>query len=173
MQGIVEGNEQEFRDFYEKTHRKVYAFALKHAGDEERAEDIVQLAYVKLWEKRAGIKPEYLSFKSYLFTTVRNQVIKEYQRMLKEQQAGQAFYELYDEQEKANAEKLVEKVQEAVQTLPSRQQEVFQLVKFEGLTYREAAEELGLSESTLEKHMIQALKTLRKKLSQFAYTMLL
>lgn len=162
----------EFRDFYQKTFGKIMAFAFKHAPDRNQAEDIVQSAYVRVWENFDSINTHFFARKSYLYTTVRNLVIKEYQTRLKEAEiSGELLFN--NEEVDDTGEMLIEKVNLAVKELPQKQQLAFELVKFHGLTYREAANEMGISESTLEKHIIKALRTLREKLSQFAYTILL
>ena len=164
---------QAFRDFYEKTHGKAYRFALKHARTEALAEEILQTAYLKVWEKRHTIQSNFLAFKAYLYTTVRNLVIKEYHRQVAEQEAILQYRQLQQvETAEDNSEILLSEIYQVVATLPKKQQQVFRLIKFEGLTYREAAKELSISESTVEKHIIKALRTLRSKLSDFAYTIL-
>lgn len=165
---------QEFRDFYDKTHGKAYCFAFKHTNNEALAEEILQTAFLKVWEKKHSIQPEFLAFKSYLYTTIRNLVIKEYHRRIAEQEALLHYRQLETEPaENDSTDELYNEVQKVVATLPKKQQQVFRLVKMQGLTYREAANELAVSESTVEKHIIKALRTLRSKLSDFAYIFLL
>lgn len=173
-QAIQRGDAIAFRTFYEKTYGPVLAFARKHARDEEIAADLVQTAYLKVWEKRQTIRPEFLAYKSYLFTTVRNLVIKEYKRLLAEQETLHLFQDqLTTPTNEARHQALYEQVQEAVATLPPKQRRVFELVKFEGLTYKEAARELDIAESTIEKHIIRALRSLREMLSDLAMLLLL
>lgn len=168
---IRTGSETAFRSFYEQTHKRLYRFVFKHTQDRFLTEEIVQVAYVKLWEKRLDIEPTMATFKSYLFTIARNLVIKEYHRKIAEQEAYFLYKELQDPHQapREDTQSLLKKIQQNVALLPKRQQQVFKLVKFEGLTYREVASELSISESTVEKHIINALQTLRKNLSKLAY----
>jgi RNA polymerase sigma-70 factor (ECF subfamily) len=101
-------------------------------------------------------------------------IFKEYQRKITEQTAIINF-QLYESQttENDNMDELLIKVNQAVETLPKRQQEVFRLVKMKGLSYRQVAQQLEISESTVEKHIISSLKRLRSLLSDFAFTILL
>jgi RNA polymerase sigma factor (sigma-70 family) len=166
--------QEAFREFYNQTHSKAYNFALKHAENEQVAEEILQTAYLKIWEKQETIAPEFFTFKSYLYTTIKNLVYKEYHRKIKEQFAILNFQvtEPYEMDTEVQDDLLI-KVNLAVEKLPKRQQEAFRLVKLSGLTYRQAAEQLKISESTVEKHIINSLKRLRSLLSDLAYTMLL
>lgn len=165
------GNQEEtFREFYEKTHAKAYQFARKHTASEVLSEEILQTAYLKIWEKRHQIAPQFIAFKSYLYTTIRNLVIKEYRRQVAEQDLLLQFKQLQQEtSEVSDTEELLAKVHQLVNTLPTKQQEVFRLVKLEGKTYRETASALSIAESTVEKHIIKALRTLRERLSGIAY----
>jgi RNA polymerase sigma-70 factor (ECF subfamily) len=54
----------------------------------------------------------------------------------------------------------LEKIIAAVETLPAQQRRVFRLHRIQGLSYREISENLGISGSAVEKHMIAALKRL-------------
>ena len=51
----------------------------------------------------------------------------------------------------------------ALDRLPEKTRTIFRLHKFEGLSYAEVATKLGVSKSTVEKHMMEALKTLAAK----------
>lgn len=57
----------------------------------------------------------------------------------------------------------------AIDSLPRRCREVFLMSKRDGKRYREIAEELGISEKTVEHQISKALKTLRGKVSDFFY----
>ena len=166
--------EPEFRKFYDQTHRIAYGFALKHSNSESTAEELLQIAYLKVWERFEELPSDLPVLKAYLFTTIRNLVIKEYHRRIAEQEAVHLFNQLneLDSSEEEVAERTSE-LKQAIATLPKKQQQVFKLIKFEGRTYREVAQELAISESTVEKHVIKALRTLRQKLSDFTYQILL
>lgn len=171
---LIEDIQMAFKDFYDQTHGKAYRFALKHTASAAVAEEIIQTAYLKLWEKRSEIQPNFPAFKSYLYTTVRNLAIKEYQRLLQEQELIQQFHQI--ESNIVSEDRFVDMLSEVnkeIEALPSKQQQVFRLVKMEGFTYAEVAKKLNISESTVEKHIIKALRTLRTKLSNFVFSILL
>lgn len=163
-----------FREFYDQTHGKAYRFAVKHANNESLAEEILQTAYLKIWEKQDNIHPEFITFKTYLYSTIKNLIFKEYQRKITEQ-AAIINYKIYESQtnDNDNLDELLLKVNLAVDKLPKRQQAAFRLVKMKGLTYRQAAKQLEISESTVEKHIISSLKRLKSLLSDFAFTIIL
>jgi RNA polymerase sigma-70 factor (ECF subfamily) len=63
---------------------------------------------------------------------------------------------------------LSEAVARALDRLPTRQREVFMLVKFDEKTYEEAAEILGLASGTVHKHLVKANDRLRDELAAYA-----
>ena len=165
---IISGDKKAFEGFYTETHAKLYSFIYSRTNNEYLAQEILQNAYITLWEKRLTIKPEKYYFEAYLFKIVRNAIIAEYKRKITEKQA-----ELHFEQLRANnndTETLAVKgiavngikVETVLNNLPKRQRQVFQLIKLEGLSYLEAANELQISKRTIESHLRDAILNLRK-----------
>ena len=58
-------------------------------------------------------------------------------------------------------------IKDAIESLPEKCREIFQLSKFKGLKYREIAEELNISVKTVETQMSRAIHSLKKKLSHY------
>ena len=167
IKAIQDGNYTAFKEFYDLTHGKLFNFALKQTKDEDFAKDIVQTAYILLWEKRQTIQPKFSAFQSYLFTTTRNLVIKEYKRKIAEQELIFSIREMQinhqDSEDPTNT--LIEQVKKVIESFPHKQKQVFTLVKLEGLAYKEAAQKLAIAESTVEKHIIKSMKTLHQQFS--------
>jgi RNA polymerase sigma-70 factor (ECF subfamily) len=61
---------------------------------------------------------------------------------------------------------LLELVEKLIDTLPPRQKEILLLKKKQGLPAKEIAGILGISPRTVEKHLSEALKYLKRKLSE-------
>lgn len=129
----------------------------------EAAEDVVQDAFAALWALRVPLPVDRLV--PYLYRTVRNRALNErrwgrVRRLWLERQPRdeRAAPPLDDEAA------LDTRVRAALATLPARRREVFDLVRFHELSYREAAEVLGLSPQTVANHMSAALRDLRHAL---------
>jgi RNA polymerase sigma-70 factor (ECF subfamily) len=65
---------------------------------------------------------------------------------------------------------LQQKIDESCASMPEKCREVFYLSRREHLSYQHIAEQLGISVSTVEKHMVKALKILRARLKEYNFT---
>lgn len=171
---LRDGDENAFRVFYDEYHAQLYGFAIKHTNDAALAADIVQQAFVQLWQKRTTIQSP-LAFKAYLFTITRNLIIDEYRRKIATQEANYIFSDFINDtsNEEEDYEQRVTALMQAIQALPPKRKQIFEMHKLEGLSHKEIADQLSISVSTVEKQMIAALKTLRQKLSHLSYLILL
>ena len=154
---------------YEKIFKQYYAslcvYARRIIKDADASEDIVHEVFIKLWEKREQIDPQQ-SLKSYLFTSVHNRCLN-YIRDNKKFTERDEYFEnskLTDDTAEVEQSELEAKVFEAINKLPEKCKEVFQMCKLEELKYSEVAEKLGISIKTVENQMGKALKVLREEL---------
>ena len=131
--------------------------------------DFMSLLWL-MWESRESLDEEQ-NFAGYLFITMRNLVFNRSRKNLNE-----AFYQLsvieaveesYDIEEELDAANLRTHIESLISMLPPRQQEVFRLSRNEELSYREIAEKLQISERTVEHHISDALKFLRKNIKLY------
>ena len=61
-------------------------------------------------------------------------------------------------------------IKNAIENLPEKCREIFELSRFKGLKYREIADKLNISVKTVETQMSRALESLRKKLDNYLLT---
>ena len=158
--------EQETYEFLFKTHSKtLFNFIYFKCGDAEQAEDIVQDAFIKLWDNCSKVVFE--KSKSFLFTVARNlflnevahkKIVLQHQLDTVDESSHETPQYLLEEQE------FMKKLKEAIANLPERQREVFLLSRMEKKKYAEIAEITGITVKAVEKRMSQALTTLREKL---------
>ena len=142
-------------------------FARKILVDEDDAREVVHKVFIALWEKREEIDLAK-SLKSYLFTSVHNRSLN----VLRDRKkfSGEELPEVagdWDVSTQIESMELEEKIREAIQSLPEKCRQVFELNRFEGLKYSEIAEKLNISIKTVENQMSKALKILREKLAHY------
>ena len=161
----LEGSEFEqlFRDYF----TPLMAFTRKILVDEDDAREVVHQVFINLWEKRKELDLS-TSLKSYLFTSVHNRslnLIRDRKKFSAEEVPEMAGE--WDVSVQIESMELEEKIKEAIDLLPEKCREVFELNRFEGLKYREIAEKLGISIKTVENQMSKALKILREQLARY------
>lgn len=125
-------------------------------------DDIVQETYARQFrERRAGRRFEA---RSYLFPVARNVAFDTFRRNrtiaiggLGEMAGLGVLEETPDAAERASHDQEVELLHEAIRQLPERCRAVFALRRFEGLTHREIARKLGISENTVDAQLCTAI----------------
>jgi len=153
-----------FKTYY----RPLCLYALHYMQDADAAEDVVQDCFVRLVERmETDEQPQQL--RAYLYAAVRNKCIDQLRRE-NPLQAHLSPQDLEgDISDEEAAERSVDEARlwTAVDTLPSRCREILLMSKRDNKKYREIAEELGISEKTVEHQISKALKILRGKAQDF------
>lgn len=139
--------------------------AYRLVNDTGAAEDIVQDAFCKFWEKKDQLQIT-TSLKSYFFQMVINTSLN-YLKKNKALQIRETEYSTNqnndvdtttDQLNFKETEKLIEK---AINNLPPTCRIVFLFSRYEHLSYKQIAAQLGISVKAVENHMMKALKQLR------------
>ena len=136
--------------------------------DRAVAEELVQDVMLELWRRRESLAPDG-SAQAYLFQATRNRVLNHLRHLKIEERSEPEIQRESLSTPHADAdiaqEELSVAVQTAVQSLPDRCREVFELSRVHGLKYAEIASQLGISVKTVEAQMGKALRTLRDRLA--------
>ncbi len=170
---IRKSDPQAFDCLFRALYPALVNFAFRYTRHKPAACDIVQDSFVTLWQKRDGIEPEK-SLKAYLYRIVKNRSINWLQMHINRSEP------LTDESEnalKANGHApdsqfeqksaLAESFNEWIKELPERQQEAFELSRFEGLDHNEIAGVMEVSPKTVNNHIVAALNTLRERYNNY------
>ena len=158
------GDEGALAELLDRHWRGLLRYAYGLLGDWDRAEDVTQGAYVRMWANRDRWGDG--SLRALLHTIVRNAAFD----VLKSpghRAATRSLDELTTSGNPEAATELAEleaAVEGAVEALPARRREVFRLVRESGLSYAEVASVTKLSRQTVANHMSLALRDLRTML---------
>lgn len=163
---IQHSDKQAFDLLFRKYYIPMCRFALKLNGSESAAEEAVQEVFIYLWEQRQHISVSK-SIISYLFQSIRNKVYEQYRKEQTRKRYEEEYVSNDLEQEDMTEKQLDDYeisclVWNAVDQLPEKCREIFQLSRDEGLTYNEIAEHLKVSPKTVENQMGIAFKKLRE-----------
>ena len=137
---------EEYNKCVESYADGLYRFILKSIRDSEKAEDIIQDSFEKLWRKVKEI--QYSKSKSYLFSTAYHTMIDVIRRERKMEYFSQAKAGSYSHSKQYSD--LQEILHEALHRLPALQRTVILLRDYEGYSYAEIGEITGLSESQVK-----------------------
>jgi RNA polymerase sigma-70 factor (ECF subfamily) len=167
QQRIRAGDESAFDVVFRAHYARLVRMAESIVRERASAEEIAQEVMLELWRRRESLQLEQ-TFGAYLIRSTRNRALNHvrHERVVARELAAATLEER--EAQGADAEmlgrELAGAVREAIEALPERNREVFQLSRTHGLRYAEIASVLGVSVKTVEKRMGQALAELRDRL---------
>ncbi len=156
--------EEVFNSIFKSNSKTVFNYIYYKFGNEEKAYDAVQEAFVKLWENCAKVPPQ--KAKSFVYTVANNM----YLNVLKAEKVRMKYADKSEKTSNESPEFLLEekefkeKLDRALNSLPENQRTVFLLNRIDGKKYAEIAEIEGVGIKAIEKRMHLALKTLREQI---------
>jgi len=172
-----------YRDLFFQYHGRLVLFAHKFTGDLQVSQDIVQDAFLKLWENSPSLD-SYEMPKAYLFQSVKNSCLN-YLRHIKTRHSAEAkLLNRFQEAEKASflesgdpmqsllEQDVHEKIDAIIASMPEKCRQVFLLSRHGGLKNKEIAEQMGVSVKMVEKQISKALLILRIQLAGYFSLML-
>lgn len=174
LTALAAGDESALRSIFDRYYATLLGDVDRIIPDEDTAKDIVQEVFVELWRKRAALDV-HTSLRAYLRRAAVNRslnFLKSKQRFIfTEQDEGQ----LADQdpivsalhQNTPQPENMETALHEAIQLLPEKCRLVFTLSKFEQMSHREIAEQLGISVKTIENQITKAMKMLRTYMMEY------
>jgi len=163
------GDRAAFDEIVTLHRRTVYSVARRLLRKHEDADEAAQVAFLKAWSARARFRGD-ARLKTWLTRIVLN-VSKSMlsARRIEDElpdEAGWADSTRTDPGVRIDQARLQHELRRAVGGLPPRQREVVLLKVYEGLTHREVAEILELSEGAVKAHLHQAVSNLKRGLAR-------
>jgi RNA polymerase sigma-70 factor (ECF subfamily) len=169
MTRLASGDPEALSELLNLYWRPLQEYAAGLLGSTDAAEDVAQEAFVGLWNRRTEWRPG--SVRAYLYRSTRNLALNERRRG----RVRRRWLEVFPERPEtgsaplagAEERELQAAARRAVEGLPPRRREVFMLARFHGLSYRQIAEIMGISQQTVANQMSSALAELRVLLAAF------
>lgn len=174
---LKSGDRQAFEKIYQCYSPRIYLNILRMVKSVEDAQEILQDVFIKVWEKRELIDPEQ-SFKAYIFQISRFTVYN-FIRKVNLDKKLKAYLthensELYTHIEEAIAYRENDQfVIDTIEKLPPQRKQIYKLCKIEGKSYAEVGQQLGISPSTINDHIVKATRFLKAQHSSFTAAMAL
>ncbi len=155
--------QRNLKGLFQAHGRELELFLTRQVDCPATAADLTQETFIRIAQQplEAGSR----NARSYLFRIARNLAIDHFRqesRRRTEATPADALAAVRDETPAADrtleARQRLQRLETALARLPARTQEIFRLSRIEGLTYLEIAAELGISESSVQKHLARALE---------------
>ena len=159
---LNDSNVKGLKKTFDKYHQQLFKFLLYRTGNASDAEDLLQNVYIRLWRYRARITNENLS--AYLYsiaTSLSNNLSKKRKTELEFNRKIADKYDLESDAKEIWEQEDLEKLKQCINQLPDRQRSTLLLNRMEGLTYKEIARYLDLSQKAIEKRISKAYELLR------------
>lgn len=172
------GDMAAFDEIYNCYCHRLHCFVLRYLKQKEVAEGVVQEVFIKVWEQRENINLE-LSFESYLFKIAYNTTISLLRKRLSDQvyknqlEKNSVLTNSVDVIDEMQYQYLNKRVHELLNKATPRQREIFYLSRENGLSHKQIAEKLNISESTVKNHIVSTLAFLRENLDMGTLTTML
>ena len=170
IQKLKEGDEEAFKAIYNAYWKKVFHFTQLYLTDSYQLEEVVQEVFIKLWEIKGHLDEEK-SLDGLLFIITKNKIFNQTRKSLNEKAYKQTLKQAeeisHDIEKQIVASDLSQYINKLITLLPPRQQETFLMSREQGMSNKEIAEKLSISEKGVERNIYLALKFLKKQLSFF------
>jgi RNA polymerase sigma factor (sigma-70 family) len=157
---------KDFKMIYDTHFDALRRYLIYRSGNQDLSGDIAQNVFMKVWTKKIEIASG--NIKSLLFKMATDEFISHIRRKKVEKEYTESI-DLRLIREPDNNDDLLEKkvlFQKALNQLPEKQKTALLMNKIQGLTYKEIAEVLNLSQKAIEKRIGLALKALKQNLNQ-------
>jgi len=156
---------------------RLYHFSKSILKIEDGIDDILQEVFVKIWLNRYKIgNPD--TFNAWIFTITKNEVLNLIRNNLKDQTFKDELFlrsvaEEYQTQNFIEFEEIKAGIDKIVTSLPEKRQQVFILSRTEGFSNKEIAQQLNISEKTVEDHITHAIKYIKNSMKEMGIISLL
>lgn len=168
---LKEGQHAAFDQLYSRYWKRILHLAAQKTGDIIEAENIVQDIFVSLWKRREDLSISS-SLNNYLVVSVKYRVFKwldkqRSQRLYEDEKL--ADYDILDDstQQYLEFQELRGRLEKILATLPEKSVIIYRMNKDKGMSHREIAMKLHMSEKAINSHLVRTKKVLRVHLSSF------
>lgn len=160
----IKRRQKVFKSFFVDNFKVLEGYARSYVKDPYIAEDIASEAMWKMWYLGADLQ-HVTSIERYLMRTIKNKCLN-YLRIRQAEYVGHEELDDYQFLDHLNPEDIfisnenVMEIENAITKLPAKTQQAFRLVKDENYSYQAAAEIMGISANTVDRHIQIAIQKL-------------
>ncbi|GEP90318.1 RNA polymerase sigma-70 factor, ECF subfamily [Chitinophaga terrae (ex Kim and Jung 2007)] len=165
LAAIRSGNHSALEQLYDAWHGRLYGYFYKKTSSKYLSEELVQIAFIKLWNSRRLLSDDW-PLEVQLLRIMKTSLIDVLRKELRDAKAFQEYnrhvvHTNEDQQQEAITNDQLQIVEKVMEAMPPVRKKVFHLSRYKGLSHKQIALELAISPKTVENHITQALKQLR------------
>lgn len=172
LRRIANADRTAFAEFYDLYSTLMFSVASKILNDNSDAEDVLQEAFLQIWEKAKNFDPKLGKASSWVATLTRNKAIdrgRASQRRNRLAEEAGAEFAINTEvagtaNEAVHGHEKAKLIQSAIVELPAEQRRAIELAYFSGLTQHEISEKLVQPLGTIKARIRRGLLNLRNQL---------
>ena len=177
IQRLVRGDEIAFELLFYRYRGKVGNFIRRSLPPDVDLEETVHEVFLRIWMNRSRLDPQ-LPFGPYLFKVARNRIIDVLRKQVMhtvylQDESFLVDFGLNDTELKIEEKELQNWLQRVLEKLPEKRRNIFTLHRFEGLSYKEIALKLNISENTVDTQIRRTLQYFREELNKIRSFLLL
>ena len=172
---VADGDKEAFTMLYRRYWESLFVSAARALRSKTDAADLVQDIFLSIWNRRNDLRITG-SLAAYLQTSVRYKVIKYIEKNITRRDYLVLItevlvnYQAPDAESQLQIKELQNVIQSAVEQMPNKMREVYQLSRKHHLSHKEIAERLAISDETVKKHIQHALQIIKTAISLNATT---
>lgn len=155
--------EKLFEELFKKNYSRLFYYALDWVEDEEMAKDLTSELFGDLWKRYDSLHEDNLE--AYLYKALRNKCLNYLKHLSIEKQYQAQMLEMkeaYIDEDESRHEEHLRLIERTMDTFTSQTRTIFEQCYFQGKSYQETADALGISVSAVHKHMNKAFNTFRE-----------
>ena len=160
---IANDDQLAYRQLFIQFYNKLSRFVMGFTKNKELTEEIVSDVFINIWRRRKNAG-EIKNLKMYLYVSAKNITFNYLKKLHRENLTDLNAVEIEPEDPFADpgaamiTREMNTKLKNAINALPPRCKLIYTLIKEDGLTYKQTAQLLGISESTVDNQISIALK---------------
>ncbi len=166
LEKLKDGDLNSFNEIYFQYSPKIYVRLIRLVKDQPIAEEILQDVFTRIWLHREKIDPTkgFVSFLNHISDNLAMDFFRKVQRdkALQLEIWASAIELYYHTEEKLFLKDKQQILSKAIDSLSPKRKEILMLNKFEDKSYKEIADLLGISVSTVSNQLVSALKDIKE-----------
>lgn len=157
-----------FAELFNRYKVSIFQHAFLFYQDYDKAQDVVQELFLKLWQKRTDIKVQS-SLKGYIHKATRHLILNQLAHVEVVEKFNTYYLDAHPDgineiEEKLQEKELLEILQQKIDSMPRKMQKIFKMSREENLSHKEISEKLNITTKTVRQQIYNALLLLKSNL---------